>query len=190
MRPLSERQTAKLWVLMGDAFGSKWTSQHGETDAGGTWAKGLAGLTGADVARGMAILVNSGADWPPALPEFKAMCVPGPEQVGAPAVDDAYREACRNAHPAASRRWSHVVVFHAAIETGLPLLLVGGADRSRTRFEREYSRAIKRFIDGESLHAIPDDDAPALVKLSDPAVAKSNIEAMRKLLVQGVSHAC
>lgn len=189
-RPLSERQTAKLWVLMGDAFGSKWVSQHGETDAGGTWSKGLSGLTGADIARGMAVLVRSGAEWPPALPEFRAMCVPGPEQVGAPDVDDAYRQACRNAHPAAGRRWSNAVVFHAAVETGFQLLLVGGADRSRARFEREYCAAIKRAVDGEPLHKIPDVDAPVLVKISDPAVAHANIQAMRQLLVKGVAHAC
>lgn len=175
---------------MVDAFGSKWTSQHGETDSGGTWSKGLAGLTGADVARGMAVLIASGDAWPPALGEFRAMCVPGPEQVGAPAIERAYREACGNAHPAARRQWSHVAVFHAAIETGLSLLLVGSADRSRSRFEHEYLRAIKRVIDGEAMHQLPDEDVPALVKLSDPAVARANIEAMRKLLVKGVSHAC
>lgn len=179
----------KFWVLMTDAFGHRWVSQHGETDAGGTWARGLAGLTGQDIARGMARVVASGAEWPPGLPEFRALCEPTPDQIGAPEPERAFIEACRNAHPAVTRHWSHQAVFHAAVEVGLQNLLRLSESVSRGRFEREYLKAVRMVIDGEALRSVPDEAAAVLVRLADPAVAQGHLAQMRGLLGKGVSHA-
>lgn len=75
----------RLWERMAAAFPSRWTPSMGETPqhpdgsltvAGDTWARGLAGLTGEQLARGleMAIAASTGG-WPPTLPVFKAWCL-------------------------------------------------------------------------------------------------------------------
>lgn len=184
--PLSGKVIRKLWELMTDAFGYLWTDQHGTEDVGGSWARGLAGLTGKDIALGMTRLIDLGERRAPTLPEFRALCEPRPEQIGAPPVERAYAEACRNAHPAASRRWSHPVVFHAAAAVGLQNLLRMSGGASSSRFEREYLAAVRLCIDaGEGALRQPppdDDDTPRLVKLTDPAVVAENMAAMRAAL--------
>lgn len=189
LAPLSERLVGKLWVMMGDFFGSRWEAQHGATDADGTWASGLAGLTGEDIAAGMRVLADSGAEWPPALPEFRAMCEPTPDRIGAPDVAVAFREACCNAHPAATRRWSHSAVFHAALQVGFQRLLLSGEERIRQRFDKCYRDAVRLVLSGGELAQPPADDVPALPKLVDPAVAAANLQAMREILSKGAKHA-
>ena len=50
--------------------------QAGElTIYGETWAKGLAGLTGDDLARGLSACITRSDEWPPGLPEFRALCL-------------------------------------------------------------------------------------------------------------------
>lgn len=187
--PLGDKLVRKLWTLMTDALGYNWTDQHGVEDAGGTWARGLAGLRGEDIARGMARFVASGAKRAPGLPEFRALCEPQPEQVGAPAVDRAYAEACRNAHPAAAGGWSHPAVYHAATAVGLGNLLRLSPGASSARFQREYLAAIRVCVDvgSDALRQPPEPDRPRLVKLADPATAARELDAMR-LLLKGVRH--
>ena len=183
----SDRTIRKLWALMTDAFGHRWVSAHGEIDSGGTWARGLAGLTGADIARGMSRVVASGVDWPPGLPEFRALCEPTPDQIGAPTGEVAFIEACRNAHPAVTRHWSHPAVYHAACEVGLQNLLRLGETTTRGRFQREYLKAVRMVIDGEALRIVPDESKAVLVKLAAPEVVHGHLAKMRSLL--GVNHA-
>jgi hypothetical protein len=59
---------------MADIYGHKWTSNYGDCDTDGTWAKGLADMTNDDLKRGFFACLNSGEAWPPSLPEFRAMC--------------------------------------------------------------------------------------------------------------------
>lgn len=188
--PKSERAIRKLWVLMTDAFGHKWVSQYGETDAGGTWARGLAGLTGMDIARGMARVVASGVEWPPSLGGFRALCEPTPDQIGAVSIDKAFIEACRNAHPVATRHWSHQAVFHAAVEVGLQNLFRLPEPTAKARFEREYLKAVRLVIDGGVLHSMPDEAKAVLVKIADPEVVRDHLANIRSLLSKGVGHAC
>lgn len=180
----SDRSMRKLWALMTDAFGHRWTSVHGEYDLGGTWARGLAGLTGADIAMGMARVVDSGADWPPGLPEFRALCKPTPDQIGAPSVARAYAEACRNAHPAATRVWSHPTVHHAAMNLGFRVLSGQSESVALPRFERLYLEAVRLVFAGEALLPMPEPEVLALAKLPDPEVVKSHIAGLRELLGQ------
>lgn len=44
------------------------------TEAAKTWASGMSGLTGEQVADGLRECVDCGEAWPPGLPEFVAMC--------------------------------------------------------------------------------------------------------------------
>lgn len=46
------------------------------TDIAQTWASGLIGVTGEMMANGVRACIASGNEWPPSLPEFRAVCLP------------------------------------------------------------------------------------------------------------------
>lgn len=46
------------------------------TDVAQTWAGGLSGITGKQLAIGLGVAIASGREWPPSLPEFRLMCLP------------------------------------------------------------------------------------------------------------------
>lgn len=63
---------------MAAIYGHRWTSGFGEDPqgvTGDTWAAGLSGLTGRDLARGLEACVAASDPWPPTLPEFRGMCL-------------------------------------------------------------------------------------------------------------------
>lgn len=71
-------QVETLWGRMAAIYGHRWTSSYGDDPgsmAGDTWAAGLSGLTGAQLARGLEACVASSDPWPPSLPDFRAMCL-------------------------------------------------------------------------------------------------------------------
>lgn len=59
-------------------FGNNWRNRFRTEKqialALGEWAKGLEGVTLEDVDGAFVILVESGTEWPPSLPEFIALC--------------------------------------------------------------------------------------------------------------------
>jgi hypothetical protein len=65
-----------LWVAMAEMFGTKWTNHYGDTPLT-SWAVALADLTDRHIARGIRAVMDSGSEWPPSLPAFKAMCKAG-----------------------------------------------------------------------------------------------------------------
>lgn len=63
---------------MAEIYGHRWISAYGEDPEGSaalTWGKGLAGMSGAQLAAGLAACVASAEPWPPTLPEFRALCL-------------------------------------------------------------------------------------------------------------------
>jgi hypothetical protein len=70
---------------MAEIYGHRWTASFGANPdpdgAAGTWAKGLAGITGAQLADGLKACITNSDPWPPTLPEFRAMCVGVPSLV-------------------------------------------------------------------------------------------------------------
>lgn len=63
---------------MAAIYGHRWTSSYGDDPgsmAGDTWAAGLSGLTGGQLARGLEACVASSDPWPPSLPDFRAACL-------------------------------------------------------------------------------------------------------------------
>lgn len=81
---------------MAEIYGHRWTASYSPdpdpNGAAGTWAKGLAGISPAQIAEGLRACIASGDPWPPALPEFRAMCL------GVPSFD-----AVKNMRPGAER---------------------------------------------------------------------------------------
>lgn len=67
--------------------------QHADgslTVAGDTWARGLAGLNGAQLARGLEACLAASSGWPPTLPEFRA------KALGIPTFSEVAADLVRN----------------------------------------------------------------------------------------------
>lgn len=93
---LSATSLRTLWLRMAEIYGHRWTSAYGENPeagAGGTWAKGLAGLSPSQLADGLSASIISADPWPPTLPEFRARCVGIPSFA---AVSAEYREVAHS----------------------------------------------------------------------------------------------
>ena len=178
-----------LWLKMTEMYGHRWTASFGvSADQSHAWAATLAGLSGAQIASGLAALVERGDDWPPSAPDFRKLCEgASPEALGLPSVAAAFREACRNAHPAAAARWSHEAVHHAACETGFHELRSLPESKSRALFERAYAVTVRMLLAGEPLREIPK-ALPASVSVSTPEVGKAALSALRRQVRGGVAH--
>lgn len=76
--PLPATSTRTLWLRMAEIYGHRWTAAYGESaeeGAGGTWSKGLAGLSVQQIGAGIGACIASADPWPPTLPEFRAKCL-------------------------------------------------------------------------------------------------------------------
>lgn len=112
---------------------------------------------------------------------FIEWCQPSPEMLGLPPLAAAFREACRNAHPAMAGRaeWSHDAVWHAAKECGFESLNTLARDLSAKLFERNYAIATRRLAAGQPLQKMPL-ALPAEVKSrSTPEVGRAALAALR-----------
>lgn len=100
---------------------------------------------------------------------------------GIPGLAEAFAEACRNVCPcmAGKAMWSHLVVHHAARETGWWMLNNretypdGKVEES---FKRNFSEACKRFLDGGYLYKLPANS------IRTPEVADAALSTIRGLL--------
>ncbi|WP_094625780.1 replication protein P [Marinobacter vinifirmus] len=121
----------------------------------------------------------------PSVGQFIQWCQPDPESLGLPSPEDAYREACAMAHPAADHsRWSHPAVRVAAREISSHDLCTLPATETRRLFIRAYEIAVRRVADGEDLSAeiprgLPEQPAP---RPADPETARRHLNRMRQLL--------
>ncbi|MAB24953.1 MAG: Replication protein P [Pseudomonadales bacterium] len=126
----------------------------------------------------------------PSLGEFVGWCQFEPEELGLPPLEQAYREALRNSHPASigNEKWTHKAVFHATLACGRHSLLTLPGQTSRLKFEKAYQQVQKQLMSGAVLSEPPPPDQKALPKLGDPAKARSALDAMRATL-QGRANA-
>lgn len=160
---LSQPLLDKLWLKMAELYGRRWTGSFGvSADQSHAWAATLGDLTGEQIAVGLNALACTEdkqlQDWPPAAPQFRALCLSrDPEAFGLPSEDAAFREAFTNAHPAMADigKWSHQAVFHAAKETGFYNLNTLRTQDSRKLFARNYAIACRMVMAGEVLAEIP-----------------------------------
>lgn len=81
-KTLTPKLLINLWERMTHIYGHRWTSAYGEaavhdgelSDTAKTWASGLRGVTGDQLADGLRACVERVDPWPPSLPEFVALC--------------------------------------------------------------------------------------------------------------------
>lgn len=141
-RPLLD----KLWIKMAEFYGHRWTSSFGViADPEHTWAKVLAGVTGAQLANGMHALMDRPAefDWPPPANVFRDLCL---QVKGLPSEAQAWDEA-------RSGTYSHPAVRIAAEATSTYDLHTSESNDKalRQRFERNYAIVMRRAQTGQPL---------------------------------------
>jgi hypothetical protein len=97
------------------------------------------------------------SDFIPSPGQFIEWCRPTPEMLGLPPLAAAHREACRNAHPsmAGQANWSHDAVWHTAKECGFESLNRLDTTLSLKLFDRNYTIAIRRLLEGLPLQVMP-----------------------------------
>lgn len=151
--PASTSLMARLWQLMAELYGHKWTSVHGLADESGNWGKALGGIDKYQLAAGIRVCTQSGDPWPPSAPEFRAMCLSGGDVQGIPNVADAWREAVEASTAPTEFRYSHPIVREAgrltdwySIRTGTPK-----AETVQNRFNKRYADLVARLQRGEPL---------------------------------------
>lgn len=146
---------ARLWVLMTEMYGHKWTSAHGDSDSG-TWGKVLHDISGQQIAFGMqtcASRTDDQSDWPPSAPEFRKMCLDGGNNLGIPDVVVAWREAVEASTDPTNWKFSHPIVHEAgrltdwySIRNGVPK-----AETVQNRFNKRYADLTAKLQRGEPL---------------------------------------
>lgn len=162
---LTERCMARLWDRMAAIYGHRWISSYGTctSTAFGVWTTGLEGLTPEQIGIGLNSCmsrrdikdVDRIDPWPPTLPEFRALCLPTPEQAGLPSEDVAYMAAC-------NCDWSlHPVVWVAALKVGRTRLKQSRENKTRKLFAKEYRKLIDRVMGGE-VFTMPEPAGPAV----------------------------
>lgn len=151
--PASTKLMDRLWLLMTEMYGHKWTSVHGESDVSGTWSKVLGGITGQQIASAMQSCAMNNDPWPPSAPEFRAMCEAGVSRLGIPDVTAAWREAVEASTDPTKWKFSHPIVQEAArltdwysIRTGTPK-----AETVQNRFDKRYGDLTAKLQRGEPL---------------------------------------
>jgi hypothetical protein len=63
----------RLWIVMAETYGHKWTSPMGETP-NETWVSQLKSLSAEEWVAGITKLKASHEEWPPSLPAFMSWC--------------------------------------------------------------------------------------------------------------------
>ncbi len=130
---------------------------------------------------GLAQCRVSGSDFAPSVGRFIEWCAPTPEQLGLPATRDAYREACRIAHPTASADGVHAAVYHAATEVGFWELANLPEQKSYKLFERVYGAVVQMVLGGKPLREVPK-ALPPSVSVCTPEVGRAALAGLRSSL--------
>lgn len=107
-------------------YGHKWQSHlgHASDDAGRlsdaalTWQRGLAGISLDQIRNGFDTLIIKQLEWPPSLPEFRALCLSGSHS-DYPTLDEVIAVLVRVAGSTGSLvdRYRHSLIFAIAQDT-------------------------------------------------------------------------
>lgn len=71
-----ERLQSKMTAIYGHRFTSLFPDGDSMSEWRDTWGRALAGLSGEQIAQGLAKLATGTDGWPPTSGEFRALCVP------------------------------------------------------------------------------------------------------------------
>ena len=184
----TEQHMARLWDRMAAIYGHRWTSSYGTctSTAFSVWLRGLADIEPKQLGAGLAKCLErrdikdaARVDpWPPTLPEFRALCLPSPEDLGLPSEDTAYRAA-------ASGDWSlHPAVWAAARKVGTWELRRLPETVMRSRFVSEYRSVMGGVMAGQAFPQ-PPADVPAIEFDRTPPEYRESVARERRVLAAG-----
>lgn len=155
--PASTSLMEKLWELMTELYGHKWTSVHGLADDSGNWGKIFGGIDKYQLAHGVRTWTAQGGDlakWPPGAVELREFCLTM-STIAIPDVASAWREAVEASTDPTTWKFSHPIVQEAArltdwysIRTGTPK-----AETVQNRFNKRYADLTAKLQRGEPLVA-------------------------------------
>lgn len=153
--PASTTLMDRLWELMTELYGHKWTSVHGMGDDSGNWAKIFGGVDKYQLGKGVRAWTEQGGDlakWPPGAVELREFCLAG-GNLGIPTPDAAWREAVEASSDVMNWKFTHPIVQEAArltdwysIRTGTPK-----AETVQNRFNKRYGDLTAKLQRGEPL---------------------------------------
>ena len=165
----------RLRAMHGDAFDRRWTGVA-IADLRDTWAAGLAGISGQELAAGLR--AAAAHRWVPTLPEFAAMCQPWREpQTGFELAQQLMRQRIAGQHA----DWPAVWLWAAARRMGGDLLALPWS-KAANRWESAVSAA-RRDVDAGRLPASVPEFVPGnTLALPRPGQARiTRGEAVRAL---------
>lgn len=154
--PASATAMEKLWELMTELYGHKWTSVHGIADESGNWGKVFGGITRHQLAVGVRAWTQSGtpeAQWPPDAVTLRELCLIGRASLNIPSPEKAWREAVEASTDPNNWKFSDPIVQEAArltdwysIRNGTPK-----AETVQNRFNKRYADLTAKVQRGEPL---------------------------------------
>lgn len=162
------RLVERMQALYGAKFAQQWAGIE-PVRLTEIWAEELAGMTGEELARGLASCRSR--PWPPTLPEFVLLCRPSMDPV------TAHTEAVLGMQERKRGNlgeWSHPAVYWAAVKIGAHDLLNQGYAAIRGRWERELRDS---FALGQ-WDAVP---APAVALPAPGQDVTSNAEGQKRI---------
>lgn len=154
LRP-SNRAMRRLWERMAGIFPAKWCKDMGETPMsadkpdelsvyGDTWARGLAGFSNEQIAKGLEKALERGGEWPPSLPVFQCWCF------GIPSYDEVRAEFLPGFGGDRSQ-FGRLVYMHLDVWAWRH----SPTDRSDRMLREAYSEAVRHVRAGGELPAVP-----------------------------------
>jgi len=190
-RLLAENVVTRVWERMTAIYGHKWTAHIGAastssgdlTEAARTWQKGLAGVTTTQLGRGFSALIALGNDWPPSLPEFRALCLQAGSAV--PSLDETVRilANARSADGSLVDRYRHPLCLAIASGIDMSELRCASTSKAMAIVGPVYKRFLASGWAEWPVHAHDRPKALGVSKTSSRDVAMQAIERMRGALV-------
>lgn len=189
---LGDRAMLRIWVRMLAIYGHKWASHLGSavddkgllSESARTWQAGLRGLAQVDLKVGFDTLVLARHDWPPSLPEFRALCL-ARSASGAPSLDEVVAALVMVASRQGSlvARYGHPLVLAVAQELDMFAIRTAKSVDARRMVRPVYERVL---ADGRPCwpeHADVDQAALGFVNPSvNRALGLSALNAIRATL--------
>lgn len=167
------------------AFKQAWPTESDFEAAKREWMKAfrIAGLTDLEkIKYGVnkyRLLPNPFA---PSPGQFIAMCNPSPEDLGLPSSFEAWKQVSTQIGNA-RRQFSHKVIDHAFLETGLWNFTHLSAKDAQALFFRNYEITLQMYIEGKTLREIPKAiEHKYYKKPSSDKIINSELAKMKELL--------
>lgn len=171
-------------------YGHKWDSHLGPcvdaqgklSDSATTWKQGLSGLKVEKIRQGFDALLRNGCEWPPSLPEFRALCLQS--GTNAPSLAEVVQVLVMAVTRQGSLvdRYRHPLCLALAGELDMYALRQASMDRALAMVQPAYKRLVAQGWEDWPAHAHERQQAIGYERVSDRQVARQALTGLRELL--------